>query len=58
MIQALPLITSGAGDAFILNMGHLALACTSHQDADIHNDLVKDWLENLGLRDSDFSCGA
>ena len=58
MIQALPLITSGASEAFGLNMCHLALACASHQGAYNHTDLVIDWLEDLGRRDSDFRCGA
>ena len=54
MIQALPLITSGASEDFSLNMHHLALACASHQGVNIHTYLVIDWLENLGLRVSDF----
>ena len=58
IIQALPLITSGTSEAFGLNMRNLALACASHQCADSHTDLVIDWLENLGLGDSDFRCGA
>ncbi len=58
MIQALPQITSDTREAFSLNMHHLALACASHQGADIHTDLVIDWLENLGLRDSHLRSGA
>ena len=58
MIQALPLITSGASEAFSLNTRHLALACASHQGADIHTDLVVNWLKHLGLEDADFRCGA
>ena len=54
MIRVLPLITSGASEDFSLNMHHLALACASHQGVNIHTYLVIDWLENLGLRVSDF----
>ena len=58
MIQALPLITSGASEAFGLTTRQLALACASHQGAAIHTDAVVKWLENLGLGDADFRCGA
>ena len=57
MIQALPLITSGAADAFGLTERHLALSCASHQGAAIHTDLVSEWLKNLGLKDADLRCG-
>ncbi|WP_425450818.1 asparaginase [Pseudoroseicyclus aestuarii] len=57
MIQALPLIESGAADAARLTPEHLALACASHQGARIHTDRVTDWLDDLGLTDSDFRCG-
>lgn len=57
MIQALPLITSGAADAFGLTERHLALSCASHQGAAIHTDLVSEWLKNLGLKDGDLRCG-
>lgn len=58
MIQALPLITSGASEAFRLSTRQLALACASHQGAAIHTDAVKNWLENLSMGDADFRCGA
>lgn len=57
MIQALPLIESGAAAAFGLKTHQLALACASHQGAAIHTDPVGEWLGNLGLKDSDFRCG-
>ena len=57
MLQALPLIESGAAAANGLTSEHLALACASHQGAAIHADLVKKWLEHLGLSDDDFRCG-
>ena len=57
MIQALPLIESGAADAVGLRVDQLALACASHQGAAIHTDRVQAWLAGLGLTDADFRCG-
>ena len=57
MIQALPLINSGAADAFGLTPAHLALACASHQGAAIHTDPVSAWLDALGLTDDALRCG-
>ena len=57
MIQALPLIESGAADAHGLGTEELALACASHQGAHIHTDRVQVWLDSLGLSDADFRCG-
>lgn len=58
MIQALPLIESGAADAAGLRVDQLALACASHIGARYHTDRVQAWLSDLGLSDSDFRCGA
>ncbi len=58
MIQALPLITSGAADKYGLTDEHLALACASHNGAVIHTDRVRAWLEQLGLNDDAFRCGS
>ncbi|GFE49419.1 hypothetical protein So717_11720 [Roseobacter cerasinus] len=57
MIQALPLITSGAADAAGLTPEHLALACASHNGAAIHTDRVTDWLRTLELDDDALRCG-
>ena len=57
MIQALPLINSGAADAHGLTTVQLALACASHNGAAIHTDRVNAWLKTLGLSDDDFRCG-
>lgn len=57
IIQALPLIESGAADAFGLSVAQLALSCASHQGAAIHSDRVQAWLGDLGLSDSDLRCG-
>lgn len=57
MVQALPLIESGAADAFGLTAEQLALSCASHNGAAIHTDRVQYWLKDLGLSDADFRCG-
>lgn len=57
MVQALPLIESGAADANGLTTEQLALACASHQGAAIHTDRVAPWLDHLGLTDDAFRCG-
>ncbi|WP_417700205.1 asparaginase [Pseudophaeobacter sp.] len=57
MIQALPLITSGAAAKYGLSTEQLALACASHNGAHIHTDRVNNWLSQLGLGDDDFRCG-
>ena len=58
MIQALPLIESGAAAAAGLSMDQLALSCASHNSAAIHTDRVAAWLAALGLGDDDMRCGA
>ncbi|MGI9369509.1 MAG: asparaginase [Ruegeria sp.] len=57
MIQALPLVTSGAAAKFGLNSEHLALACASHIGAAIHTERATAWLDHLGLSESDLRCG-
>ena len=58
MIQALPLVESGAADAAGLTSEHLALACASHNGAEIHTGRVTDWLSGLGLAEPDLRCSA
>jgi L-asparaginase II len=58
MLQALPLVESGAADAAGLTEAQLALACASHQGAHIHTDMVTRWLADLGLAEADLRCGA
>jgi len=57
MIQALPLITSGAADAKGLTEEQIALSCASHQGAPIHTKRVSAWLNDLGLSENDLICG-
>lgn len=58
MIQALPLIESGAAAAAGLTDAQLALACASHQGAELHTAAVDSWLKGLGLAEPDLRCGA
>ncbi|MFZ5710236.1 MAG: asparaginase [Pseudomonadota bacterium] len=58
MIQALPLIESGAADAAGLTGRHLALACASHSGAHVHTDLVTEWLAHIGMAEPDLRCGS
>lgn len=57
MLQALPLIESGAAKAHGLTSEQLALACASHNGAQIHTSRVTAWLDHLGLDDDAFCCG-
>lgn len=57
MLQALPLIESGAAAARNLTTEHLALACASHQGAAIHTEKVGAWMSQIGKKDDDFRCG-
>ncbi len=58
MVQALALVESGAADAAGLGSEQLALACASHNSAEMHTSRVAAWLDGLGLSDDDLRCGA
>lgn len=58
MIQALPLLESGAAHAAGLTERHLSLACASHIGSALHTGMVADWLAGLGLGESDLRCGS
>ncbi len=55
MIQALPLLESGAGAG--LTTRQRALVCASHNGASIHVDAVRAWLADMGLGEGDLRCG-
>lgn len=57
MIQALPLLESGAADAAGLQHEQLALSCASHNGAALHAGKVGAWLDGIGLGESDLRCG-
>lgn len=56
-IQALPLLESGAADAFKVGEDEIALACASHSGEPMHTTRVAAWLERIGCRESDLACG-
>lgn len=58
MIQALPLVESGAADAYGLTPVQLALSCASHQGAALHVNAARDWLAGIGLGEPDLRCGS
>jgi L-asparaginase II len=57
-IQAVPLVETGAADAFALGDAELALACASHSGEPVHAERVAAWLARLGLTERDLACGA
>jgi L-asparaginase II len=56
-IQALPLVESGAADAFGVGADVIALACASHSGEPMHTTRVSAWLTRLGLDESSLACG-
>ncbi|HEX4158596.1 MAG TPA: asparaginase [Rhizomicrobium sp.] len=56
-IQALPLLESGAADAFHVSDEEIALACASHSGEPMHTLRVAAWLARLGLGEQDLACG-
>ena len=56
-LQALPLIESGAADAFGLSDAELAIACASHSGEQWHIDTVRQWLARIGISEGALSCG-
>ena len=57
MIQAIPLIISGAEKKFSIGEDLLALACASHNAAEIHLSRVLGWLSHIGFSETDLRCG-
>ena len=56
--QALPLVISGAADAFGLTDEELAVACASHNAEEPHLAAVRSILEKSGLTEEDLQSGA
>lgn len=56
-IQALPLVESGAADAYGFGDRELALACASHSGEPAHAELARAMLEKAGLDESALECG-
>ncbi len=57
-LQALPLIESGAADAFGFEQEHIALACSSHNGEAFQTDAAEAMLRKAGLSPVCLECGA
>ncbi len=57
-LQAIPLVASGAADAFDVSARELALACASHMGEPMHTESVAKWLGRIGCTATDLECGA
>ncbi len=55
--QAIPLIASGAADAFGFSTAELALACSSHDATPMHQRGVARMLAKIGLDEDALRCG-
>ena len=55
--QAIPLIESGAADAYGFTPAELALACASHYGSPEHKRQVAAMLAKIGLSETDLRCG-
>lgn len=56
--QAIPLVTSGAADAYNFNAQELALACASHNGEPLHTGTAASMLRKIGLDMHALRCGA
>jgi L-asparaginase II len=56
-IQALPLIETGAADAFGYSAAEVSLSCASHHAEDRHINAVTDILGRIGLSPEALECG-
>lgn len=57
LIQALPLIETGAADAYHLSDQEIALACASHHMGEEHVKVLESWLAKLGKDERILECG-
>lgn len=57
-LQALPLIESGAADAYALSQDELSIACASHNGEDAHAQTSQRMLHACGLDSHALECGA
>lgn len=56
--QAVPVITSGAADAFGFTDDEIALMCASHSGEPMHVERVGRMLAKIGLSETDLQCGS
>jgi len=55
--QALPFVERGGVEHFNLTQSELALACASHETAQMHLDVVKAMQAKIEIQESDLQCG-
>ena len=55
--QAVPVLTSGAAEAFGLTDAEVAAVCGSHSGQDLHAETVAEILRKIGLDESALLCG-
>lgn len=55
--QAIPVIESGAADAFGFSPAELALCCASHEGSPEHQQQVAAMLDKIGMSSTDLQCG-
>jgi L-asparaginase II len=56
-LQAIPIVETGAADAYQFDQADLSLACASHNGENQHTDRVKTILSRLGLGTDNLKCG-
>lgn len=57
ILQAIPMVESGAAAAMKLTPQRLALSCASHQGSHAHAAQAEAWLGEMGLSETDLECG-
>lgn len=57
MVQAIPVIESGAAERFGFDNAELAVCCASHTAAEYHVRTVRGMLEKIGLAEKALACG-
>ena len=55
--QALPLVETGAAEAFGLTPREIALACASHKGLDMHAEALSVMQHKIGVTEGDLLCG-
>ena len=58
LIQALPLVESGAADAFDMTGSELALAASSHNAESLHVETARQMLTRAGVAEGALECGS
>src|SRR3989344_419278 len=58
MLQALPVIESGAADAFGFEDKHICLCCSSHRGEKNHILAIGEIMKKAGIHEDQFVCGA